>query len=167
MTCPPRMTGWTGPSERRRRKLTKKGEPFPPRRLLRARTHQGRKRGADWPRGKPFPTPSTSGRRKPLAREADEADVDSDDYATPDNSLLDPDDITDRGETGGDGPGAGVPNPVVPVVPFVIMVDYDMEDAADGKDAQAEARAIKCNFDRKDIKSWLQRFEKTNGICRC
>ena len=40
-----------------------------------------------------------------------------------------------------------------------IMVDYDIEDAADAKDTQTEARGIKCDFDRKDIKSWLQQLE--------
>ena len=39
------------------------------------------------------------------------------------------------------------------------MVDFEVEDKADGTDAAKEARAIKIDFDRKDIKTWFQRLE--------
>ena len=40
-----------------------------------------------------------------------------------------------------------------------MAADYDVADEADLKDAATEARSIKVSFDRKDVKSWLQRFE--------
>lgn len=40
-----------------------------------------------------------------------------------------------------------------------MATNYDMADEEDVKDAAAEARSIKLSFDRKDVKSWLQRLE--------
>ena len=33
------------------------------------------------------------------------------------------------------------------------MTDYDVDDGTDGKDAATEARSIKIDFDKKDIKA--------------
>ena len=41
----------------------------------------------------------------------------------------------------------------------VNMAEFDVDDGTDGKDAGAEARQIKIDFDRKEVKAWLQRFE--------
>ena len=57
-------------------------------------------------------------------------------------------------------PPASVPvvNGIPPVTP-VIMVDFAIQDEADDEKAQQEARAIKLDFDRRDIKAWLHRLE--------
>ena len=39
------------------------------------------------------------------------------------------------------------------------MVDFEDQDETDVTGAGAEARNIKLDFDRQDVKSWLNRFE--------
>ena len=83
--------------------------------------------------GIPFPTPSTSGRKR-VRQDSDKED-----------EFLDADTTLNSSD--------------LPIEGANTMVDYDVEDGTDAKDAGVEARAIKFDFDRNDITSWLQRYE--------
>ena len=92
-----------------------------------------------------FPTPSTGGQgHEQPGNSSDEEDGEHDFFDAA-GDLEDAAEVLDIAQD---------PPPQPP-----IMVDYDMENGEDGKDASADAKQIKIDFDRKDVRSWFQRLE--------
>ena len=50
-------------------------------------------------------------------------------------------------------------DPANPVVPKVIMVDFDMEDAADATEFQSKLSNLKLDFDQSDVEFWFEQLE--------
>ena len=106
-----------------------------------SKTFKTNRRKAPLPSTPGKSTPGTSGYQSARrAAHLDDSQVDPEaaDFETAESDF----------EEGGDVPP-----------PPVIMVDFDIQDEADEGTAQVEARAIKLDFDRKDIKGWLHRLE--------
>ena len=111
-----------------------------------------------------FPTPSTSGGQRGgglfrsihdalLGQRDDQQQSDDEDDDEASVNASEGDDFS----TASDADDNQLPGTAR--TPPVMATNFEDDNSEDLKDAQIEARQIKLDFDRKDVKAWLTRFE--------